>query len=367
MKCTLLKETFEEALSLASRFTSHRVTAVQSIQGTKIDVSAKGITITTTNLSDFFQTTIPAQVEQEGECVFDSRKALEFVNFLQSGNLELELENSTLQLSQGKTKGHFNTFQGSDFPDLPHLNGKVFPVEKKLLDTLPSVLFSASKDESRPIMTGVFLTHSQDMQLFVTTDGFRLSVLQTPMKEEFPQLILPAGIFQEVQKMAKGEGVALTISPEDKLIKFTIGSIDLYSRVIEGDFPPYEKVIPKESTTKICIKRTELQKTIRLASIFAREQADVIICTFSDEGLYITPKGTHSKDSQVFQELEAFEGEDIKIAFNYKYILEFLNTVSADEIEIACTHPAAPCIFRVKGDQAYLHIIMPLRTEETTG
>lgn len=367
MKCTLLKETFENALSLASRFTSHRVSAVQSIQGTKLSIKDSSITVTTTNLSDFFQTTITASVENEGECVFDSKKALEFLNFLQPGDITVELEESTILIKQGKTKGHFNTYQGRDFPELPHLDGKTFTLDKKLLERLPLVLFSASKDETRPIMTGVYVTHAQGTQMFVTTDGFRLSVLQQPLQEEFPQIILPAQIFQEVIRLAKSEKVAMTISPEDRLIKFTMGQIDLYSRVIEGEFPPYEKVIPQESTTICMISRQDFQKNIRLVSIFAREQADVIICDISADGMVIKPKGATTKDSQVFQPLDSFEGEPLKIAFNYKYVLEFLNTVSTDVIQISCTHPAAPGAFRMKGDDEYVHIIMPLRTEETTG
>ncbi len=367
MKCTLLKETFENALSLASRFTSHRVSAVQSIQGTKLIVKSNQATVITTNLSDFFQTTVSVTGEKDGECVFDSKKALEFLNFLQPGMITVELEDSTVLITQGKTKGHFNTFQGHDFPEIPHLDGKTFTLDKTLLERLPLVLFSASKDESRPIMTGVYVTIAQGIQMFVTTDGFRLSVLQQPQQDDFPQIIMPATIFQEVIRLAKSEKVAMTISPEDRLIKFTMGQIDLYSRVIEGDFPPYEKVIPHDSTTTCLISRQDFQKNIRLVSIFAREQADVIICDISQEGMLIKPKGATTKDSQVFQPLDSFEGEPLKIAFNYKYILEFLNTVSTDVIQMSCTHPAAPGAFRMKGDDEYVHIIMPLRTEETTG
>lgn len=367
MKFTILKETFEDRLSLSSRFTSHRVSAVQSIQGAQLIADKEGISITTTNLSDFFHTTVSAKVDVEGTVIFELKKALEFLNFLQVGDVVVELDGNTLTISQGKTKGNFSIYPANDFPELPHLDGKTYSIESNLLQKLSLVLFSASKDETRPVMTGVYATSEGDRSFFVTTDGFRLSLLEHVASDAFKNVILPATIFTEVTKLAKGDGVSMTLSPEDRLIKFTIGDIDLYSRIIEGDFPPYEKVIPQTTSTTIQVSVQEFVKNIRLVSVFAREQADVVIFDISDDGMYIRPKASQQKESHVFQQLESFEGEAIKIAFNYKYVLEFLNTISSDTITFECTQPAAPGAFKADTESGYVHIIMPLRTEETTG
>lgn len=367
MKITILKEIFEDRLSLASRFTSTRVSAVQSIQGALLSTTDDGMSILTTNLSDFFYTTVSAKVAAKGSCVFEVKKALEFLNFLQAGDIDVELSENTLTITQGKTRGNFNTFSADDFPELPHLDGKTYSLPKALLEKLPLVLFSASKDETRPIMTGVYVTGSADGSYFVTTDGFRLSLLEYKLSNAFSNVILPASIFQEVIRLSKGEAVTMILSPEDRLIKFTIGDISLYSRVIEGEFPPYEKVIPQSTTTTVTINVQDFTKNIRLVSVFAREQADVVIFDISEEGMFIKPKASQKKDSQVFQQLDSFEGDPLKIAFNYKYVLDFLNAVSADVVKIECTQPAAPGMFKADKEDTYTHIIMPLRTEETTG
>lgn len=367
MKFTILKETFEDRLQLASRFISSRVSAVQSIQGAKLVADKDSLTIVSTNLSDFYHTRVSSKVAKSGECVFEVKKALEFLNFLQAGDIDVELEDTTLTIKQGRTQGHFNLYNTGDFPELPHLDGKVFTLSSELLQKLPLVLFSSSKDETRPVMTGVYVTGSKESNYFVTTDGFRLSLLDAKLDDSFPQVILPSSIFLEVIRLAKQANVIMMISPEDRLIKFTIGDVDLYSRVIEGEFPPYEKVIPQSATTTAIINTQDFIKNIRLVSVFAREQADVVILDMSEEGILIKPKATSKKDSHVFQTVEGFEGEPLKIAFNYKYILDFLNIVSADTVMVECTQSAAPGAFKASNEEGYVHVIMPLRTEETTG
>lgn len=367
MKFTTLKETFEDRLALSSRFTSSRVSSVQSIQGAFIEVKGKDITIMTTNLGDFFYTHISGDIEEEGAVVFDLKKALEFLNFLKPGEISVSLEGSNVVIQQGKTKGYFNTYYKDDFPELPVLDGKTYDLDSGLLNDLPSVLFSASRDETRPVMTGVYITNSGGKNFFVTTDGFRLSLLEKESSDLLPDVILPASMFSEVVKLAKGEKVVMTLSPEDKLVKFTIGDIDLYSRVIEGEFPPYEKVMPKTSTTSVTVNSEEFTKNIRLVSVFAREEADVVILDISEKGMFIRPKSSQSENSEVFQELEEQKGEAQKIAFNYKYILDLLNAVQSDKMTFECTLPTAPGLFRADNKDGYMHVIMPLRTDETTG
>ncbi len=368
MKCTLLKEVFEDRLQLSSRFVSSRVSAVQSIQGAKIEADDDSLTLTTTNLGDSFHTKISATVEEPGTVVFDIKKALEFINFLEQGELELSIEENQLRIKQGKNQGFFSLYETDDFPELPTLDGQTFPLDQALLDKIPYVYFSASKDETRPVMTGIYVTNSEDGAYFVSTDGFRLSLLHQKIDSSFPNTLLPAAIFQEIVKLSKrGDSVLLTLSPEDRLVKFTIGAIDIYSRVIEGDFPPYEKVIPKSSSTVITVNPQEFQKNIRLVGIFAREEADVVIFDITKDGVTFRPKAARKKNSEVFQKIDSFEGDDLKVAFNYKYVLDFLNTVTADKIIIECTSATAPGVFKIADNNDYLHIIMPLRTEETTG
>ena len=184
--------------------------------------------------------------------------------------------------------------------------------------------------------------------------------------KELPDIIIPAWILEEAVKMAQNKKLTIEKAKEENLLKFTTETTTLYSRLLDGEFPPFEKVIPENHTTQIVLKKEDLFKGVRLASVFARDQADVVILNISKTELYITPKGQKRADSAVFVETEKITGENLNIAFNYKYILDFLNNTDSEEVVMEFTQSTAPGAFKEKNNKPYIHIIMPLRTEETT-
>ena len=367
MELIISKEELEEKLILASRFISTKTPSIRTIQGCYISIKKSGIRIITTNLNDFLSVGIKANIKKEGEVVFDIKKTLEFLGFLNTGEVQAYIEENNFVIQQGKTKGYFNIFPKEDFPPLPTIEGEEYKFSKEQLDKTNTVLFSASKDETRPILTGVYFSHSEGKTSLVTTDGFRLSLFQEKRVKGFPETIIPANIISEIIKLTKkGKEVLIRISTKQKLIVFEVGEVVLYSRILEGEFPPFEKVIPKISTTQIEANKQDLIKNLRLISVFARDQSDVVILDIQREGLYLRPKFHQTKKTEIFQELNSFKGEKIKIAFNYKYILDFLNNIDSPEVIMEFSQSVAPGVFRTKKDEGFIHIIMPLRTEETT-
>lgn len=367
MKFTIQKNYLEEKLSLASRFVSSRISSIQSLQGCYMKISKKGNFILTTNLNDFLLSEINAIIETEGEAIFDIKKSLEFLSLLPDGEISIELEDNSLIIKHNKTIGYFNTYPIEEFPQIPTVQGNEILLKEDFINNIPFVLFSASKDEARPILTGIYFTQNKQNTIMVSTDGFRLSIITQPLKENFPQVTIPAHIIAEVIKLSKEKkNPKVTISPEQKLIKFNIGDTTIYSRLIDGDFPPYERVIPKTLTTTTKLNRQDFIKNIRLVSVFARDQSDVVIFNIKKTGLYLRPKAQQKKTSEIYQELESFDGEETKIAFNYKYVLEFLNNVSTESVIIQFNQSTTPGVFKSNDSSNNLHIIMPLRTEETT-
>ena len=367
MKFTTQKNYFEEKLSLASRFTPTRISSIPSLQGCLLKISKNKSFVLTTNLNDFFLSEIETTIEDEGEIVFDIKKSLEFLSLLQDKEIYIEIEDNSLVIKQNKTIGYFNTYPIEEFPQAPIIQGEEVLLKKDFVDNISFVLFNASKDEARPILTGIYFTQDKKNTTMVSTDGFRLSIITQPLKESFPQITIPAHIIAEVVKLSKDKKEPLlTISTEQKLIKFNIGDIIIYSRLIDGDFPPFERVIPKTLTTTVKLNRQDFIKNIRLVSVFAREQSDVVIFDIKKTGLYLRPKAQQKKTPEVYQELESFDGEEVKIAFNYKYVLEFLNNVSTESVIAQFNQSTTPGAFKPDNSSSNLHIIMPLRTEETT-
>lgn len=368
MKFHIQKDIFEENLSTASRFISTKVSSIQSIQGARIITQKDHILLTTTNLNDFYHVKIPAKVEEEGEIVFDLKKTAEFINLLGAGDIEMKLDGGSLVVSQAKNKGYFNTYSVEDFPTIPQVEGKTMEISKDIVEKLQLVLFSASKEEARPVLTGVFFGSKGGGGEIVSTDGFRLSLLRPEKNSsDLPGVIIPSHVLAEaVRQLKKGGAITAMLSDTEKTMSFNFGDASIYTRAIEGEFPPYEKVIPKTHTTKLLVEKDEFLRNIKLVSVFAREQGDIILLDIKKDGLTLRPKTTQGTDTQVFMEQIEHEGEEIKIAFNYRYVVDFLNTISTEKIVIELTTSTAPAVFRDPKSENYLHIIMPLRTEETS-
>jgi DNA polymerase III subunit beta len=364
MTISFNKETILEKLSFSSRFTSSKLSSISALQGVLIKGDGEHIHFYSTNLNAYYHTKIISNSKKEFSIIVEPRKIMEFLTLLSPGSVDIEITEKQIIISQKKTRGEFPLITSEDFPLPPKLEEKRI-VQKSdfFLNKVPLVIFSASSDESRPVLTGVNFVSQENDFLIVATDGFRLSLLKTKKENDFPSVIVPSGFLAEVIQALKGQKeVHYCYSEKEKLIGFYIGEHELFSRLIEGDYPPFSKVIPTEKNTEVVADREELIKNIKLASIFAREFSNIVIVHVSNEGLHVEPK-TEVKGNTSFQEIE-FKGDEQRVAFNYKFLLDFLNHISSKKIIIELLRPDAPAVFKPEGEKDYIHIIMPVRIQE---
>jgi len=365
MKITLLKDVFLERLILVSRFTSTKLSSTVSLQGIYLKGEKNLIHFYSTNLNFFCHSTLKTEDSSQFELVIEPRKIIEFLSLLEAGKIEIEVKEKEIIISQGKTKGDFPLFSKNDFPLPPKINEEKQKIKASFLkETLPLVLFSTSSDETRPILTGVnFVSQGEEIQL-VATDGFRLSLLTVKKEMSFPSSVIPGAFLVEILKMIKEEKeVSFSYSNEERLIVFYLGDHELYSRLIEGDYPPYEKVIPSEKKTTVVLNREEFLRKVKLTSIFAREFSNVIILKTEKGEVQLTPKTGEGKENVDYLEAE-ITGEPQKIAFNFKFLIDFLNNVNSKKIVIELLRSDAPAVFRAENLKDFLHIIMPVRIQE---
>lgn len=366
MKFTIDKDLFSEKLSIASRFTSNKVSSIASLQAVLLQIDKKTISLYATNLSTFYTTSLDLPDEHEHtQVLFDPKKILEFIHFMPSGSLDISITQRQITLQMGKTKGNFPISIESDFPFPPDIMEKPQKFDTGLLQNkLPLVLFSASSDDTRPVLTGVNFLNADNELLIAATDGFRLSVLKEKKIGEFPSMIIPADFLQEVIRYMKdAKEVLFSFSAEEKIVLFSSGDNAFYSRLIEGDYPPFERVIPAETKTTVTLDRSEFQRNSKLISVFARDFSSVIVCEFSENGLIIRPKKEGNEENNAFQEIE-FNGEPQTIAFNYRFVLEALSALGGKDISIEILRPDAPAIFRSQEYSSFMHVIMPVRIQE---
>lgn len=366
MKFTLPKNELIEKLSLSARFTSSKLTSATALQGVLVKGEKDKIHIYSTDLNTYYHTTCDTDGSDTFEIIVEPKKIMEFLQFLPPGNVDIEIKEKQILLKQGKTKGNFPIIVSEEYPLPPTFKD----TEKQGIDAkffvqnMPRLLFSASRDDARPVLTGVNFVPSENELLMVTTDGFRLSLVKTTKLTDIPSMIVPADFLQEVVKGAKeAKELFFGYSEKEKMISFQIAEHTYYSRLIEGDFPPFERVIPAEKKTTVTLDKDDFLRNIKLISIFARDYSNVVVCSFRDGTVTMTPKkeGNEENASQIDVQME---GEEQRVAFNYRYLLDFLNTIDTDTLIIEILRSEAPIALKIPKNDSFLHIIMPVRLQE---
>lgn len=365
MKLTIDKELFFESVQTAYRFSSDKINTPAALQGIYVVINKSEMHLYATDLNEFCHIIIPIIATGKADFFTEPKKLMEFLQVLPNGEIEINIRETSIQIVQKKTKGNFQLIDAKDFPYPPELKEKEQKIKSEfLVDKLPRLLFTASTDEARPVLTGINFVNVDGELTLVATDGFRLSVMKEKSSGTFPSMIIPSDFLREVLKQTKGyKEVGFTFSEKEQIVRFTIGKKELYSRLIDGEFPPYERVIPEEKKTTVTLNKDELLRNTKIISIFARDYSNVIIYDFSEKGLLLAPKKEANAENTAMQDIE-MEGEPVRVAFNYRYMLEFLNNISSEEVVIELLRSDAPTLFRVKGDASFFHIIMPVRIQE---
>jgi DNA polymerase-3 subunit beta len=364
MKITLDKALLLEHLHIASRFTSNKLSSTQALQGVLLKGENDTLHFYSTNLSSYFHSHVSVPGIEAFNCIVDPKKIAEFIGLTSGTSVEIEVTDKQLSIHQGKTKGVFPLIHSTDFPIPPQIQENLQKIQAEFFTkNLPFILFSASGDDTRPTLTGINFVTKENL-VIVATDGFRLSLLKTAKTIDIPSVIIPAVFLNELLRTMKDEKeIDFAFSLKEKMVLFRLGSYEFFSRLIEGDFPPFERVVPAEKNTTVVLDKEELLRNIRMISVFARDASSVIVLDFQKGGLYIRPKVENSEENVAFQEI-SLDGEDQKVAFNFKFVIDFLNNVKSDKVTIELVRSNAPVVFRTDDNKNFLHIIMPVRIQE---
>lgn len=375
MKLVTLQENLNKGLAIASRSVASK--AQLPVLNNVLLATDKGrLRLSATNLEIGVNYWIGAKIEEEGAISIPAKILAEFVSTLPAEKIDLEVKENSLFLTCGAFKADFIGLSPSEFPAVPTLKDKeTLSFEaKELSEAVGKVVFAAATDESRPQLSGVLVVLKDNTLTLVATDGYRLSLKKmgglkgiSEIKELQKGLIIPGRALAEIAKIIgdqeSKEKVILAITPEANQVIFQAGDGEIVSRLIEGKFPDFEKIMPEKRTTKIIVETEMLLKAVRIASILARDSANLVKFNIGEGKLQISAN-TAQVGSNV-SEIEAkVEGEGNKIAFNSRYLLDFLNSVGEDLVGFEMTSPLNPGVFKPVKDASYLHIIMPVRVQE---
>lgn len=365
MQLTINKEKILKALNQSSRFTSSRIGTSAGLQGILFSNTKGLLHVYSTNLNTFFHTIIESSLQEDVRFLLDHHKIVEFMSLLNEGDITLLLEKDKVVVVQKKTKGSFPLLAHTDFPMPPVVEGEgqIINVEK-FEKIISLVLFSASRDISRPVLSGINFVEKEGFMDIVATDGFRLSLFHMKNELEMKSMLIPADFLLELMRNIKGKkSIVMNYLNKEKMVYFKTDNDEYFTRLIEGDFPPYEKVIPIEKKSVATIEKDDLIRNVKLISVFARDFSSIVICHFKKGELILSPKIEGGAENTTTQEIE-FEGEELRVAFNFKFLLEFLNTVNEEKVIVELLRSDAPVVLKTPNENDYLHIIMPVRIQE---
>lgn len=368
MKIEVLQENLAKALALTSRFVSSRAqlpvlsNVLLQTSGTKLQLSA-------TNLEISLSTSIGAKVEEEGSITIPAKVLTDLISNLPHGPLSLSAEKEQLTINSAHFNGNILGLNPSEFPQIPSKLAQNNSIETKdFIKALSQTTFSSSSDVTRPILTGVLFTtddKTNSLQL-VGTDGFRLSRKIIKLKESlsFGKVIVPKTALLELARIfSDQDSIGFEVDEENKQVLFGSGDTVLSSRLIEGDFPPFEKIIPSESVISVKLSKDEFLQAVKVASVIARDNGYVGKLIIKENVLEITTESSSSGSQKVEVEakvegLPAQAGGVMESLYNLHFIEEFLNSVNGEEITISFIDSDSPGVFRDSSDENYLHLIM---------
>lgn len=370
MNFKILQENLSKGLSLTDRFVSSRP-QLPILSNILFSVDKGKLKLSATNLDLGINLWLGGVVEKEGQLAVPAHELTEFVSYLPTGEISLQSENKILKVISPKAQATFTGMDPEEFPQIPQGNekNKLSLNSKDLSQAVSQVGFAAATDEARPILEGIYWQFNKDGYQMVATDGYRLSLKKVALEKsslkENLSFLIPSRSLNEIVRLINEDQFEVSWDKDQNQIVFVFPNMRISSRLLDGDFPDYENIIPSESQNIANIDKQEFLSAVKIASVFARQAGNVVVLQFQDNKLEIKADATQVGQNSATVPVK-YKGEPIKIAFNYRFLLDFLNSISKDEAEIIIkmNNPESPVTFEISNDSSLLHLIMPIRTEE---
>ena len=368
MKATVNTSELQKKLSYTQHAISSRA-QLPILLNILLEVTENTLTLRGTDLEIGIETRIPATETENGGVTVPAKPFIELIAALSDEMVTLEVSEGSLKVATKRTKTVFQTTPSDEFPRLYGEKGDQIlslPVEQFQQD-LARVVFAASTDTTRLNLSGVLLKPTEKGFLLVATDGYRLSMKKSEGVELGQRveasLLIPSRVFRELVSIKENvKVVSLFISKEQNQVLFTVGETVLVGRLIDAAFPPYEKILPTDVSSTISFDKEQMVKAVRMCSIFARDAANIIKFSLRKEKVIVSSQAASLGENTV--EVEAnLVGEENEIAFNARYIVDVLANMTSEEILLEMTGPLNPGVFKMKGDESFFHLIMPIRVQ----
>jgi DNA polymerase-3 subunit beta len=373
MKLSCLQENLNRGLSIVGRAVATRTT-LPITNNVLLATEESRLKLVATNLEMAISCWIGAKVEEEGAITVPARLLTEFISALPNDKVDINLSPKTkaLELKCARFEARISGIDAKDFPPIPKVDeGITTKIEVEALHQgVSQVVFAAATEESRPVLTGVDASFEDDVLTLAAADGFRLAVYKLPLAAPVSQkteVIIPARALAELNRLAgdQDDTIEIAVNPNKSQALFRLKNAELVSQLVQGAFPQYTQLIPQSYNSRVIVDVAEFLRATRTASIFARDGSGIVRLVVTPGGELTLGKVTVSARSEEIGdnvgEIDAnVEGEEAKIAFNGKYLIDVLSVLHESQVALETTNPSSPGLIRPVGTDNYIHVIMPM-------
>ena len=365
MKFSIPCDQFVNSLGVAARGVSTR-SAIQTLAGVLVRVEDGRVELQATDMELGIRVRAAANTERDGAAVVPGRLLLDVVRSLPKDELSLEYRSSQqdVEVVSGTAKFHLRTLPLEDFPKLPEASGSTMRVPSRaFVETINRVARSASRDETRPHLTGVLVSASGQELRMVATDSYRLSVKETSLEQPLDgelEANVPARTLQELGRIAGTEDEGeIEIAALENQVVFSVGDTVLSSRLVEGRFPNYRQLLPESFEHELRLSTAEVVEVVRRISLLAQKNAPLRMA-FSEGTLEVsaqTPDVGEASESLPVP----FKGEPLEIGFNPEFLRDGLESAESDELVLKLISPLRPGLIQSGDDGGFTYLVMPIR------
>jgi DNA polymerase-3 subunit beta len=363
MKLQVTQENLNRALNTVAKVANAR-NQLPILANVLVKTSDNRLSISATNLDIAITQFIGAKVSEEGSITVPARLMQDFIGSLPSGTISLDLKDTKLHIKTDQYQSVVNGLLADDFPVMPAIEGgtswQVPAAELK--KALQQVVFAASSDESRPVLTGVLLQTSDGKLRIAATDSYRLAEKTLGANKNEVNLLIPATAMHDVLRIVGDSADPVTITHNDQQVLFETEDVQLITRMVDGKYPDYRKLIPEKFEHTAVLKRAEFINVTKVSSLFARESAGSVTLHLDEEAQALS---IHSIASQLGENTSSANGKITgsgDITLNSRYLLDGLQALSGGDVEFGFNGKLEPTILRDPKNGDYVHIVMPLKS-----
>ena len=330
--------------------------------------------LSATNLEIGINCWVDAEIQEDGSTTIPAKLITDLVNSLPQTEVEVSVKDDA-HVAGIKSQRSSATIKGmdpSEFPLIPSAEGSELPIvldAAQLKEAIQEVAFAAADDDSRPVLTGVYVEVGNEKMTFAAADAFRLAVrvIELPGQDQSQETILiPARTLEELARILPAEGsVEMIVTPNRSQVLFHTEQVDLVSRLIEGTFPNFRGIIPKEHTTRAVIETKEFAAAVKSVTPFARDSSNIARVKVaggegSDEGSLTLEATAEDVGSNISTINATVDGPEQQIIFNVKYLTDILNVIGTPEVALEVTSAARPGVIKPVSQADYTYVIMPM-------